>query len=872
MSIFGKLFREITGNSPYPWQTRLYEQFSQGAFPSALDIPTGLGKTSVMTIWMLALATRTDCAIHIPTRLVYVVDRRAIVDQASAEALRLQAKISTVCGGAQKLNVSSLRGGGGSADGQEWLMEPHVSAIIVGTIDMIGSRLLFSGYGVGMNSRPFYAGMLGQDSLIILDETHLSPAMEMVLSDAQSIAKDARHVLLPPRVMFMSATQRSGESADMFSLNDKDMRHPEIRKRYESEKILNIVEAEDVVQMVEKEARHMKGKVLVYLEKPRDVQKVSSALRKSKERVVTLTGTIRGFERDERAQDRDYIEFESGKPSNGRCFLISTSAGEVGVDLDADNMVCDLTTLDSMIQRLGRVNRSGGRQAKVTVVYARETIDKGRKGKNQKGKVSMEELRKNTLEILRDIAEGKIASDETTGGRAPSASPATLSKIPHDRMKAAFSPTPETQPLTHDILDMWSMTSLYQKYASRPSVQYWLHGKPEAQAPETYVAWRADVQMIAGLGDDRVQEILDEYRILPHEIARGSSADVYRILQGMGDTNAVVLSGNACTVKKTSSIGKNEIEYATVLLPCSAGGLIDGMLESAKHVVDDVADKESRTIWQHGVCDTCDGDASGSGRRPLQRRRARIVVSPDGDGRYRVTGAVVGGSFQDQDIALKDWLEEHSQMTLVYRAELGVSGDEDEASNEIMYYVEMPSRQGSAFTKKSLDEHHAEVEEEVGRIVSALDVLGQDLSDALIMAARIHDYGKARDHWQRCMRVAGDDRPLAKTGRRIRPLPLGGFRHEFASVVDSSDRSEVAEHPERDLILHLVAAHHGRARPCFKPDVLMDGGPRVELYNSMSRYARLQSRFGPWGLAWLEGLLRGADWATSAARDGRRTR
>lgn len=794
------------------------------------------------------------------------------MDQASAEALRLQAKISTVCGGAQKLNVSSLRGGGGSADGQEWLIEPHVPAIIVGTIDMIGSRLFFSGYGVGMNSRPFYAGMLGQDSLIILDETHLSPAMEMVLSDAQSIAKDVRHVLLPPRVMFMSATQRSGESADTFSLNDKDMRDPEIRKRYESEKILNIVEAEDVVQTVEKEARRMKGRVLVYLEKPRDVQKVSSALRRSKERVVTLTGTIRGFERDERAQDRDYIEFESGNPSNGRCFLISTSAGEVGVDLDADNMVCDLTTLDSMIQRLGRVNRSGGRQAKVTVVYTREAIDKGRKGKNQKGKVLMEELRKNTLEILRDIADGKIASDKTSGGRAPSASPATLSKIPHDRMKAAFSPTPETQPLTHDILDMWSMTSLYQKYASRPSVQYWLHGKPEAQAPETYVAWRADVQMIAGLGDDRVQEILDEYRILPHEIARGSSADVYRILQGMGDTNAVVLSGNACTVKKTSSIGKNEIEYATILLPCSAGGLIDGMLESAKHAVDDVADKESRTIRQHGVGDTCDGDVSGSGRRPLQRRRARIVVSPDGDGQYRVTGAVVGGSFQDQDISLKDWLEEHSQMTLVYRAELGASGDEDEASNEIMYYMEMLSRQGSTFTKKSLDEHHAEVEEEAGRIVSALDVLGQDLSDALIMAARIHDYGKARDHWQRCMRVAEDDRPLAKTGRRIRPLPLGGFRHEFASVVDSNDRSEVAEHPERDLILHLVAAHHGRARPCFKPDVLMDGDPIVELHNSMSRYARLQSRFGPWGLAWLEGLLRGADWATSAARDGRRTR
>ena len=34
-------------------------------------------------------------------------------------------------------------------------------------------------------------------------------------------------------------------------------------------------------------------------------------------------------------------------------YLVATSAGEVGVDLDADHLVCDLSTLDSMIQRLG---------------------------------------------------------------------------------------------------------------------------------------------------------------------------------------------------------------------------------------------------------------------------------------------------------------------------------------------------------------------------------------------------------------------------------------------------------------------------------------------------------------------------------------
>jgi CRISPR-associated endonuclease/helicase Cas3 len=39
----------------------------------------------------------------------------------------------------------------------------------------------------------------------------------------------------------------------------------------------------------------------------------------------------------------------------------------VGVDLNADDMVCDLTTLDSMIQRLGRINRLGRSVAVVDV-------------------------------------------------------------------------------------------------------------------------------------------------------------------------------------------------------------------------------------------------------------------------------------------------------------------------------------------------------------------------------------------------------------------------------------------------------------------------------------------------------------------------
>src|SRR5262245_41124299 len=92
---FEKCFRQLTGNVPFDWQERLFQKFLNGDFPDACDIPTGLGKTSVMTVWLIALAYLIRVRERkIPLRLVYVVDRRVIVDQATAEAENLLRKLS----------------------------------------------------------------------------------------------------------------------------------------------------------------------------------------------------------------------------------------------------------------------------------------------------------------------------------------------------------------------------------------------------------------------------------------------------------------------------------------------------------------------------------------------------------------------------------------------------------------------------------------------------------------------------------------------------------------------------------------------------------------------------------------------------------
>jgi hypothetical protein len=51
---FKKLFQLLTGYDPFPWQVALLEQFQAGEFPPSASLPTGLAKTSLIVLWLLA--------------------------------------------------------------------------------------------------------------------------------------------------------------------------------------------------------------------------------------------------------------------------------------------------------------------------------------------------------------------------------------------------------------------------------------------------------------------------------------------------------------------------------------------------------------------------------------------------------------------------------------------------------------------------------------------------------------------------------------------------------------------------------------------------------------------------------------------------
>ncbi|GBC87545.1 hypothetical protein HRbin12_01556 [bacterium HR12] len=201
----------------------------------------------------------------------------------------------------------------------------------------------------------------------------------------------------------------------------------------------------------------------------------------------------------------------------------------------------------------------------------------------------------------------------------------------------------------------------------------------------------------------------------------------------------------------------------------------------------------------------------------------------------------------------------------------------------------------------TLEEHSRLARRAAERIAERC--LPEKLRRAVALAAFWHDAGKLDPRFQLILRqgdelaLAAASEPIAKSAnvptsparrRAIREasgLPED-FRHEMLSMELARRFAVPNDDCLADLVLHLVASHHGHGRP-FAP-VCHDPSPpdvrgalggidcclnAVDRFSSppahrldsgvAERFWRLTRRYGWWGLAYLEALVRLADWYAS---------
>ncbi|MGN6109479.1 MAG: type I-G CRISPR-associated helicase/endonuclease Cas3g [Kofleriaceae bacterium] len=859
-----RLARALDVPEAFPWQHALLDRMLDGELPSALDVPTGLGKTAVIAIWLIARAAGAP----VPRRLVYVVDRRAVVDQATsvAEALRAfvdsEPDLKTALGleRQQPLPISTLRGQ--FLDNRTWLADPSSPAIVLGTVDMVGSRLLFEGYGVSRRMRPYHAGMLGADSLVVLDEAHLVPPFERLL---RTISRGAEIGLgaassapadLVPRFHLLPLSATGRADARALALGADDRAHLIVARRLAAVKRLELrgaVAENDVAERLAEEAWGLTAsgtkpmRCIVFCNRRDHAQAVRDQLVRyagTSHEIETelFVGARRVWEREEAARwlsSRGFLAGTSATPDKPT-FVIATSAGEVGVDLDADHMISDLVAWERMVQRLGRVNRRGDSAARVVVIPATPA-------KDEDGQIAARQAA--VTELLHALPRSDGGScDASPGALTALKTRAATDEHLRDLLVLGSTPDPLHPPLTRPLVEAWSMTSL-EDHTGRPEVQPWLRGW-EPEEPQTTILWR-ELLPITRQGEllppaDR--EVF--FSAAGPQLAEQLQTETWRAMEWLttrlraespswraDDVIGVILGKDHRTVSAQDLADKHRrdaverrLAGATLMIDTRVGGLEHGLLDLEHSAASDVTTLRRPT---------------GEPALPLRVQRTTLAETTEQGWRTEARIAI-DHSDSDEEI---EWIVIQSLATEPAESEEG--------------------RAVGPRREQKLEEHHDWTEQAARAIADRLRLVAP-YRDVLALAARLHDEGKRAARWQQAFHAPAGD-VYGKTRARPNIHLLAGYRHELGSVLraERDERVLALDEDLRDLCLHLIAAHHGHARPLLRTDGAEE--PPSKLASTAQaialRFTRMEKHWGPWGLAWWEALLRAADQQASRRND-----
>lgn len=784
-SSFSDLVQAATGHGPYPYQQRLSDE----GLPDLLRVPTGTGKTLAATLpWLYRRRFHRDPDVRreTPRRLVIVLPQRSLVEQTS----------QAVAGWLDNLGLTGDVGhhtlmGGLTRRDEVWQRAAAQDAVLVGTQDMVLSRLLMRGYAENRSTWPISFGLLHADTQFVFDEIQLmGPALPTSLQ--LEGLRQALGAAAPCRSMWMSAT------VDQNRLNAPD--HPGVstvieisgsdldaglHKRLTAVRRIGHLETDPkryaaslASQVLE---RHRSGtRTIVLLNTVDRAGQVYDALQRARDgrRVVLLHSRFRPGDRMERMSEA------LAEPGPEGTILVATQVLEAGMDLDSHVLVTETAPWSSIVQRAGRCNRAGA-ATDAELLWTDPPTGRGSAAPYDE----------------QDLAASREALDRLTGAAVTSTD-------------LQEHPVTESRPL-HAVL--------------------------------------------------RRRDLIDLFDTSPD--LSGNDIDVSRWVRDADSTTAFVAwrdHGKAGPPKDAGQPGRDE------LCPAPLGELRERLkdLRPLAWIFD-----QTTTEWRKAG--------------PDDARPGSVIVLESSSGGYTPT---------------RGWAP--ASTAAVDPVAAPGAGEADGLDSDALT---------TAGRWVLLTDHLEDVRREVDGLLSAygdLPSLSAAQREAAACAGLYHDLGKVHEVFATSLRRIGEPPgpgPWAKSSRRGQLRhSRKAFRHELVSALMVLDPASglLDGVSEPDLVAYLVAAHHGKVRLAARSapgeladrllgvdpadatgPVMLPGGrtvPALTLRREIfalgagengdswqARACRLRDRpdLGPFRLAFLEAVVRLADWTASASYD-----
>lgn len=979
--MFGEFFKALWGFDPFPWQQDFANRICAGKAPDYVTVPTGSGKTACLDAAVFALAVQASRPVAERTagrRIFFIVNRRIIVDEAFERARILADKLrAALKEGADNSGIiaqvamclkhlageqaeapllcAQLRGG--IYRDRSWAKSIIQPMILCSTVDQAGSRLLFRGYGVSDEARPIHAALVAQDSLLLIDEAHISQPFLQTLDWVKRYRvhkpRGTEIVALPFSIVRMTATPPKDEKAIMLKLSDKDREHPILQRRLVASKPVRLVPApkakgktaiEELVKVLEVEATKIITQqpqvrsIAVMVNRVKTARDLAKALTKkhSTAKVTLLIGRMRPLDRDQVTKELQFV-LKTGIKAAANCqlqIIVSTQCLEVGADLDFDALVSECASLDALRQRFGRLNRDG------RPITAHGVIVLPEEQNIEENKLSDDKLADpiygNAIPRTWRWLKAQAADDAVDFGlNTMTAAVQAAREANEEAFVRLLTPRENAPVLLPAYLDCWVQTN--PSPAADPEVSLFLHG-PQRDMAEVQVCWRADLPEDLNKWNDTLALCPPtnlECLPVPLHLMRQWLEKGDDIEDTSGDVPAATPQDDGDfrkkdkTLKRSGIIWKGEesdiIESVKSLRPGQTLVLRaqDGGWETLGHLPD--VDQTDATKIDRG-----DEGQAKLKRRAIVRLHPQIF-RPVGD-EDTAAGQLKKWAKQDDfdwhsseakealEVVAKSLPENHVLRHIIKTKRYDVEPYPDHSGVVITARALLPATQDSETEsaddgpgdpllerpqKQRLEDHTKQVADLAGQYVKALGLA--NYSETITPAAKLHDIGKADPRFQAMLLQSAVSAALsqpvlwaksesipssiaARDKARERATLPRRFRHEMLSVqlasLPEAKSSLPLDEPRTALALHLIASHHGHARP-FAPVVLDDEPPPIHytqgnLQLALSTAARKASpvhaldsgiaeRFwqltrlhGWWGLALLEAVLRLADQTASA--------